>query len=228
MITRRSFTAILLGSGALLVSGCYKISPKRYRFRLTVNVDTPQGLRSGSSVYEVWANHLVPGSTKRIWEDKGEAVAVDLPGGQTLFALLRTNAYHGDMASLSMQTLDPAFNYDIVESAERLQKRQGITEKAEVPAPIYPMLVRFRDINDPASVEKVDPDNLAASFGTGYAIHSIVAEITDDPVTTGIGSRFVWWKKYRLERLRLNGKTGAISTNELVNNLGTGVFKAGD
>jgi hypothetical protein len=34
----------------------------------------------------------------------------------------------------------------------------------------FPRLVRFRDINDPKTVEKVDPTNLPASFGPGYGL----------------------------------------------------------
>lgn len=74
--------------------------PEKYRLRLTVEVDTPQGLRKGSSVYEVWANNktaLLPDEAKRDWGVRGEAVAVDLPNGQTLFAPLKTNAKHGDL-----------------------------------------------------------------------------------------------------------------------------------
>jgi hypothetical protein len=50
------------------------------------------------------------------------------------------------------------------------------------------MMVRFRDINDPSSVEQVD----AASIG----IKRIHLENTRDPVTTGIGKRFGWFDRY--------------------------------
>lgn len=61
-----------------------------YRFRMTVEVATPQGLRTGSSVYEVVAEQ----NNTRLLADKhaggtitrGEAVVVDLPSGP-LFVL---------------------------------------------------------------------------------------------------------------------------------------------
>lgn len=42
----------------------------------------------------------------------------------------------------------------------------------------YPMLVNFGDLADPASVEEVDPDNLAANFGEGVALRRITVEMT--------------------------------------------------
>ena len=55
-LTRRGAMGLLaLGTG-LLVSGCALISGEStYRFRMTVEVQTPQGLKSGSSVMEVSA-----------------------------------------------------------------------------------------------------------------------------------------------------------------------------
>ena len=57
----------------------------------------------------------------------------------------------------------------------------------------YPLLVTFGDINDPASVKKVDPNDLAATFGPGYTLKSITLEITDEPVTTGKVEDVLGW-----------------------------------
>ena len=56
---------------------------RTYRYRMTVEVETPEGLKTGSSVIQVIGDEasqyaLSPGRlTYRIF---GEAVAVDLPG----------------------------------------------------------------------------------------------------------------------------------------------------
>jgi len=55
-----------------------------------------------------------------------------------------------------------------------------------------PMLVRFRDVNDPKSVEIVDADHLDQSFGPGVKIKAVRAEITNEPVTTDLGNRLPW------------------------------------
>lgn len=189
---RREVMGLLAGALAISTAGCGGPFRKRYRFKLTVEVETPEGLKSGSSVIEVWAAFETPGSQRRMWRVRGEAVAVDLPGGQTLFALLKTNAHYEDMAGLSMMTLDPRFQYDVVESAERIARRDGIRSPAEVAPKDYPLLVRFRGVVDPASVRQVDPADLVTSFGPGMRLKRITVEVTDDAVTTGIEKRLVW------------------------------------
>lgn len=183
---------LIAGAAAIAAGGCAGPFRKRYRFRLTVEVNTPEGLKSGYSVIEVWAAYETPGSQRRLWGVIGEAVAVDLPGGQVLFALLKTHAIHEDMAGLSMTTLDPLFRNDVVESAERIAKRDGIRSPAEVAPKDFPLLVRFRDPNAPATLELVDPADVAALFGSGFEMMRITIEVTDDPVTTEIEQRLVW------------------------------------
>lgn len=187
MISRRVFAGMLVGVALVATSGCGPSKSQRFHFRLAIEVETPQGIRRASGVYMVWAKPSLPGATSRLWGEEGEAVAVDLPNGQTLFSLLKTGAMHGDIASLSMATLDEEFNNTMVESAERLSGRYS--DVVPVARENYPMLVTFKDINEPSSVVLVDPDDLAASFGKGYKLKAITAELTSDPVTTGIEKR---------------------------------------
>ena len=197
MMARRGVLGGLIGGAALILmmAGRGLGSKSSYRFKLTVEVDTPEGLRSGSSVYEVTAWNqfgLDPSGQVRRWEVKGEAVAVELPNGKMLFSLLKTGAIHNDLAGMSMTALDPAFKNDIVESARRIARRNGIRSPAAVAPSDYPLLVTFRDLSDPASIEKVAPDDLSMSFGSGFALKAIAVEVTDDAVTTGIEKRLVW------------------------------------
>ena len=196
MMERRAFNRMTLAcAGAvavLAVTGCASLPEHSYKFKMIIEVDTPSGLRSGSSVYEVTAKNLpaiLPNERVRDWSVRGEAVAVDLPNGVTMFALLKGGAEQTDLTSLSMAAFDPEFNNDIVESAERISKRRGIGIPATIKRTDYPMLVRFRDIKNPASVEAVDPENLTASFGPGYRLKSLTVQVTDEAVTTGIENR---------------------------------------
>ncbi|OAF01137.1 hypothetical protein AYJ54_29000 [Bradyrhizobium centrolobii] len=50
-------------------------------------------------------------------------------------------------------------------SAAYLDEVKRLKPTGELPLEDFPVLVRFRDPNDPTSVELVDPSNLAASFG---------------------------------------------------------------
>ena len=198
--------ALVLG-----LAGCADPAPD-YRYRLTVEVDTPQGLRSGSSVIEVEQRLVRPGSNptgtgveRRV---RGEAVAVDLPGGRTLFALLRSDN-DVDWASHVLPFLAPRVAGESFEQ----QLDDVLSLEGEVVLPrmfppvghietrsAYPMLVTFGDLSDPTSVERVDPDDLAASFGEGYALHRMTVQMTDDPATTGIEERLAWFSDVATSR----------------------------
>jgi hypothetical protein len=65
----------------------------------------------------------------------------------------------------------------------------GSTRKRKappVPPGALPMMVTFGDVTDPKSVRLVDPADLAASFGAGYALRKITLEITRERVTKGV------------------------------------------
>src|SRR4051812_42566362 len=64
------------------------------RYQMIVEVETPQGIVTASAVRAVSLSASVPiaiplpGEDRPHWRERGEAVAVDLPNGQTLFALM--------------------------------------------------------------------------------------------------------------------------------------------
>ena len=131
---------------------------------------------------------------------QGEAVAVDLPGGRTLFALLRSDD-DVDWAGNVMQAVAPRFEGEPFE--EKFDNVLLVAGEVALPRmwpPIapglrqsgYPILVTFADLTDPTSVARVDPEDLAATFGEGVALRRITVQLTDDPVTTGIEERLGW------------------------------------
>ena len=190
---------------ALAISACASDdTAPDYRYRLTVEVETPEGLKTGSSVIEVKQRLVRPGSSpanmaveRRV---RGEAVAVDLPGGRTLFALLRSDN-NVDWASYVMQTLAPHSESEtFAQQLDNMLLLEGEIVLPRTFPPVghleersaYPMLVTFGNIDDPASVERVDPDDLAFTFGDGVSLKRITVQVTDDPVTTGIEQRLGW------------------------------------
>lgn len=222
MTTRRSFTsAILLGSAAILaLGGCGRDNEpvgraaEELRYRLTVEVDTPAGLKSGSSVIEVRAvknpDWLTPEGRGYRYSFKGEAVAVDLPGGRVLFALVKSDSGASDASEYPWFAFDERLK-DTRDPLAQMQRMRGwrgqaaaMTKKKDTDAadpaksaPELPMLVTFGDIKDPASVKRVDPEALDAAFGARVKLKAITVEITDDAVTTGIGKRLGWLEAYR-------------------------------
>ena len=175
-----------------------------YRYRLTVEVETPEGLKTGSSVIEVKQRLVRAGSNpaniaveRRV---RGEAVAVDLPGGRTLFALLRSDN-NIEWPTYVMQTLAPHSESEtFAQQLDNMLLLEGEIVLPRTFPPVghleersaYPMLVTFGDLDDPASVERVDPDDLAATFGEGVSLKRITVQVTDDPVTSGIERRLGW------------------------------------
>jgi hypothetical protein len=192
----------VLGAAAMLVAGCGLLSPSHsYRYRVTVEVDTPQGLRTGSSVWETkaWEGIGIPDRGIRSRE-RGEAVAVDLPGG-TLFALLQGADMDVDYASgvvVGHLRAHPvpgiAMGKDWKENRRLIAK---VKPAFELYPEEYPLLVRFRDISDPASVEKIHPNLVASSFGAGVHLKRITIAVTNGNVTTGILDKLQWLAKQR-------------------------------
>ncbi len=206
---RRDVFRLLAVGGCGALTGCGIFRPsEELRFRLTVEVDTPEGLKSGSSVIEVrgvqnpgWVNPEGRGTRSSY---KGEAVAVDLPDGQTLFALLRTQSGASNAADYPYL----AFQDGLKASSDRLESMRMMrgwkgqvqpmppTERVlgngghDIPA--LPLLVSFSDIRDPLSVEQVDPTALEKTFGPGIVLRRITVTITNDAVTSGIDKRLAW------------------------------------
>ena len=182
-MARRGVMGVLGGAVVAVLGGCGLLFPNKFRFRMTIEVETPGGLRRSSAVYGVWANdkaRLLPDEAARDWGVKGEALVIELQDGP-VFALLKTgNPLRDDLAKMSMAALDPEFRNDIVESARRIAGSWS-TREGEVARADWPMMVRFRDINDPKSVEKVDPEAIG--------VKRILLETTNDDVTTGIEKR---------------------------------------
>lgn len=190
MMARRGMMCLVAGGLAALVGGCGMMG-HTYRYKLTVEVETPQGLRTGYAVREMtYSKQAVrlPDMAGVVATQRGEAVVVDLPGGQTLFALLSMNGY---------ETLQAAFGDDAPATLDAAEADGRVVELKPKPGSIpeqsgYPMLVRFRDLADPKSVEQVDPADLARSFGPGYRLASLTVQVTEEPVTRGIEKRLAW------------------------------------
>jgi hypothetical protein len=238
MINRRGFAlCALLGAAALALGGCGENQSggrkvEELRYRLMVEVDTPEGLKSGSSVIAVRAvknpDWLTPEGRGYRYSFKGEAVAVDLPGGRTLFALV-SGGQGGDASEYPWFAFGDrlASTQDPLEQMQMMRGWQGQTaamtgtqEAGKAgqpkPAPRLPMLVTFKDIADPKSVERVEPDALDKAFGPGVKLKAVSVTVTDEPVTVGIEERFSWWENY--ENRQLDGHRYN-NSRELANNL---------
>lgn len=177
-----------------------------FRYRLTVEVETPDGPRIGSSVLEValsetgddaWVTPEASGVRAKL---RGEVVAVDLPDDKVLFALLRTEE-QGDAGAWWPFRIGSNPNFSGEFSGVRnARAMEASNAGGDLPRDSYPMLVTFGDLADPTSVERVDPNDLAASFGKGVRLKRITVQMTDDPVTTEVEKRLPWLERVGRER----------------------------
>jgi hypothetical protein len=193
------------------------------RYRLTFEVETPEGLKTGSGVNMAGysAEPQMFGAKPFHWGVwKGEAVAVDLGSRGTFFALLigrnettgapETGRNQAEMVGRAL--VPDAWTGN--QSGGTIGKLFFASGTANVPVKLMPFLVRFRDEKDPKTVEAVDPANLSASFGAGVTLKRVWVEavsggvfpfnligITGEPVTRGIEKRLGWldlpWEKWR-------------------------------
>jgi hypothetical protein len=142
----------------------------------------------------------------------GEATAVDLGSRGMFFVVLRGDTTRGGndyLPYLSMvEFLFPRRQYQRDNYLAYLDELTRTKPKGDLPVKELPMLIRFRDINNPATVERVDPNNLAAGFGPGVVLTRATLEITDDSVTTGIVKQ-LWWLANGYPEKRLVPATGA-------------------
>lgn len=180
----------------LLGGGCDPFAhAATIRYRMTVEVATPQGLRTGSSVIQstISMRRTVYDPRAIDYNVKGEAVAVALPGG-TLFAVLNNSAIGYDYPTyllhnaLTHGIASPALSrqYDPPEWMEEIAEAGKVRPIVALQPVDYPTLVRFRDPREITSMEIVNAEDLAAAFGPGVHLQRILLQVTDDPVTNGI------------------------------------------
>ena len=176
--------------------------PAEVHYRVTVEVNDRGTIRSGSSVWAfALSKSALPLASPYNPHFRGEAVAVDLPGRGTLFALVQgetVKTYPENLfGNLQRSQADQSLSSDRIEDLRRIKAMLGSSEELVCTDPPWiglscPMLVRFRDSRAPETVEKVDPADLVASFGPDVKLQRVTVKITDDPVTVGIQKKLPW------------------------------------
>ena len=190
---------VLVGLVGLVVYSCMPSSYSWHQ-KLTLEVETPGGLKRGSSVvYVTKSIQFVAGfGSKGSSGKRGEAVVMEItPGkptsgptggrtsGRYLFALLKGQTH---LAQKVFDVTGPGVRFN--EWAGTLSRLRGV---GDVPEEHYPLLVTFTDISDPASVKKVEPWDLESHFGPGVKLRRMTLEITGESVTSGRVEKVLGW-----------------------------------
>ncbi len=221
-IKKKYIYAVL--AAALLFWAWNSLFPYALNYRITVEIETPEGVKSGSAVRRVIAAKTLafnPDVRKIRSNIFGEAVVVDLGKRGVIFALINWSSY---------EELYEAFAFDGDEfGPEGIRYYRSLKPGTRAELKTYiPKLVTFTDINDPKSVKLVKGyrfnvktqkfvpvDNFEEIFGKGVHLKRVMIEITNDPVTWGIVDKYRpsifndgfedWWKTLKgSEKMKLS------------------------
>jgi hypothetical protein len=185
---------------ALVVGDQIRINRPGHKYRLTVEVETPEGVKSASGIMAVHPDRSYSRGGRT--GTKGDAVFVDLGGAKNLVALLA----HVD------KTVDlDGMNYVALRAYNAAGRKVSFNEMSRmrgavpVQGALIPILVTFADPADPRTARAVPPDQVEAALGRGFHLHGISAEVVPnglwpldfggplgEPVTRGIETRLPW------------------------------------
>jgi hypothetical protein len=186
---------------ALVIGDQIRINRPGHKYRLAIEVETPQGIKSGSGVMAVHPDRSYSrgGHTRTA----GDAVFVDFGGGKNLVVLM---AHIDKMLDLDGMNYVALRAYSAAGgkhvSFNEMSRQTGVVP---VNGALIPVLLTFTDSATPGTARAVSPDDAAAVLGPGYRLHAITAEVVPngywpldfggalgEPVTRGILTKLPW------------------------------------
>lgn len=188
---------LFIVGGLVLVIGATYITrslsdyfvPTIWNYRIIVNINTPDGLVSGSAVRQLkvrkkFAAFLNPDTQKINYKLAGEAVIINLDKYGVLFALIddysHERAYKVFLDNRSSRPESPEFFRDL-----KIGKKVELTHD-------FPKFVVFETPLDPKSIKGLGRTAIPNVLGKGVTFNSIWIEVTTDPVTWGIEREIPW------------------------------------
>jgi len=194
---------ILTLLAVLVIGDQIRINRPGHKYRLTVEVETPDGIKSASGVMAVTPDRGY--SRNGHTATGGDALFIDLGSGKNLVTLLAH--------------LDPALDLDGMNyvalraygasSGQRVSFNEMSRMRGVVPATgaMIPVLAMFADPADPSTMRTVPPDNLVSVLGNGFRLHGVSGEVVPngfwpvdfggvlgEPVTRRIEAKLPWLK----------------------------------
>jgi hypothetical protein len=184
----------------LFVGDQIRINRPAHKYRLTVEVDTPEGVKSASGVMSVHPDrgYSRGGHTRT----RGDAVLVDLGGGRNLLALLAHLDKSIDFDDVNYLALRAYKAGGRNVSFNEMSKMSGAVPVA---GSLIPVLLTFTDLRDPSTARLVPPDDPEVALGKGFRLHAVSVEVVPnglwpldfggalgEPVTRGIEAKLPW------------------------------------
>jgi hypothetical protein len=194
--------------GVLVVADQIRLGRPAHKYRLSLSIETPEGVRSASGVMAVHPNRGYGGSNTGESSGprtKGDAIFVDLGGGRNAVMLMT----HGD-DEVGLDSMSYLALRAYTAAGQKVQFRTMNRAAGTFPVKgnLIPVLVTFSDVNDPGTAHLVRPDDFEAVFGKGVQLHDVSVEVVanglwpidfggvlGEPVTRGIETRLPWLKR---------------------------------
>ncbi len=185
---------------ALVIGDQIRINRPAHKYRLTMQVDTPDGVKSASHVVSVHPYRgYQPGGKVT---SRGDAVVVDLGGGRNLAALM----LHDDKGSADFDGANFVAMRAYQAAGRKIAFRDVSSQTGAVPVTgeLMPVLASFTNPRDASTMRRMQPDDLS-SLGAGTRLRSIMVEAVPnglwpidfggslgEPVTRGVTTKLPW------------------------------------
>lgn len=190
--------------------GCW--DSESYRYKLTLSVNTPSGIKTASRVVEVTTRQgpRIGGGSGVGGSCKGEALYLDLGAGYPpLIALLgyrhysplkgradakNANVWAGCHPTNLLARVGGITDHDSarMQAMDLVRRLSGLPWPQELTSDQLPDLVALDDVRNPRTLMLVNPFKLHETLGSGVKWERITIGLTREPVSTGILKQLPW------------------------------------
>lgn len=184
---------LLIATAAIAADLGIKVTTQKasWRYKMTVEVETPEGLKTGSAVREVTVVRPEP-EIQGLYDTrafvKGEAVVIDLGKRGILFSILDPDDSY--RVVFHVFPGPPGLSKEGIEYYSHLKNAKAVLEPEKYGE--FARMVSFRNLNDPQSIQGINPQALDKFYGKDVRIKKIIIETTDENISWKIKSYLPW------------------------------------
>lgn len=214
-----SITPLLTLPTMSTLTGCSTLSTSTIRYRMVVELNTSEGIRTGSSIIESFMRDgpRMAEAGGVSYSLRGEAVEIRLHRG--IFFALLGQVGQGSAAdyfahilprALARRESHPPLSRRYAGGEWKAQREEFLRKQAKIllDEEDYPTFATFHNILDPRSIVEVNIENIKDEFGEAVSIKRIFLQATADDVTSGIKKTLPW-----IDTIRGKYLNGATSEN---------------
>lgn len=209
-MVKSAMRAIVVVCLALALASCGRSAT--YRYKLTLSLDTPEGVKTAFNVVDEKGWEVVIPERGFAFTTTGQAIYLDLGSGRRPLIALLTKIRRAGRSSNDDRWSDgpdlslftpclPAqlsqILYDVDRELATVREIAKCDKTIKLAVADLPDLVTFADVNDPSSILHVDPNNLEATLGPGVSWQSVTLQATNEPPTKAMDEHLPWVRLYR-------------------------------